>query len=162
VTASASNGVAEARLGRGGIEDTITLVVAWQNLAPAPEGAFATDGTSGHAVYMASWAAPTADCHTQQGFHYVGHRGELRVDQAHRGYSQSADVGAAGGTGALATLNPLYMRYTPDATGWVLEAKGTAVRRLTPPTPPTPVPLSAAALPGSRATGTAPSRTSST
>lgn len=127
VTASASHGVAEARLGRGGIEDTITLVVAWQNMAPPAAGgasASAPDGTSGHAVYMASWAAPTADCHTQQGFHYVGHRGELRVDQAHRGYTQSADAGAAGGTGALATLNPLYMRYTPDATGWVLLVRG--------------------------------------
>ena len=44
------------------------------------------------------------------------HRGELRVDQAHRGYTQSADADA-GGTGALAALNPLYMRYVPDALG---------------------------------------------
>ena len=94
VTASASHGVAEARLGRGGIEDSITLLVDWQNLTPAasapadaapPDAAvgaapapavpsFVPDGTTGHAVYMASWAAPTADCHTQQGFHYVGHK----------------------------------------------------------------------------------------
>jgi D-galacturonate reductase len=70
---------------------------------------------------MASWAAPTADCHTQQGFHYMGHRGELRADQAHRGFTLSADTGLAptvGGTGALATLNPLYMRYTPDQASW--------------------------------------------
>lgn len=94
VTACASHGVAEARLGRGGIEDSITLLVDWQNLTPAapapadaapPDAAvgaapapavpsFVPDGTTGHAVYMASWAAPTADCHTQQGFHYVGHK----------------------------------------------------------------------------------------
>ena len=73
-------------------------------------------GTSGHSVTTSSWVAPTADCHTQQNFHYMGHAGELRVDQAHRGYSFSAEP-EAGGTGALATLNPLYMRYTPDARG---------------------------------------------
>ncbi|GAQ82624.1 hypothetical protein KFL_001180030 [Klebsormidium nitens] len=100
VTASASDGVASARLGRS-VEDTITLLVQWEN----------TDGTHGTAVYMASWIAPPADCHTQQGFHYMGHKGELRVDQAHRGYTTATD--AAG----FATLNPLYMKYTPSPSG---------------------------------------------
>jgi D-galacturonate reductase len=120
VTASGSRGVAEARLGRGPIEDTITLLVDWENMRSIPDAhpaAWIPDGTRGHAVYMSSWAAPTADCHTQQAFHYMAHAGELRVDQAHRGYTQSADTGAAGGTGSLATLNPLYMRYVPDAAG---------------------------------------------
>lgn len=119
VTAAASTGVANSRLGRGGIEDTITLLVQWDN----------HDGTTGHAVYMSSWSAPTADCHTQQGFHYMGHKGEMRADQAHRGYSMSAD-GDAGGTGALAALNPLYMRYTPDARGYFAGQQGYGYRSI--------------------------------
>lgn len=74
------------------------------------------NGTTGHSIFTSSWIAPTADCHTQQNFHYMGHGGEIRADQAHRGYNFSASP-ECGGTGALATLNPLYMRYTPDAQG---------------------------------------------
>ncbi len=114
MTATASEGVANARLGRGGIEDTITLVVVWEGVAGAcsPGGGV----SRGHAVYMASWVAPTADCHTQQGFHAMFAKGEVRVDQAHRGYSLSADADA-GGNGGFAAMNPLYMRYTPDHQG---------------------------------------------
>ena len=69
VTAMASTGIADARLQTGNrIEDTITLMVQWQNRA---------DGTLGTALYMSSWAAPKADCHTQQYFHYMGHKGEV-------------------------------------------------------------------------------------
>ena len=106
VVAAASSGVADAQLGRP-CEDTITLMTTFRN----------ADGSSGHANTTASWVAPTADCHTQQGFHYMGHGGEIRADQAHRGYQFSADA-AAGGTGALASLNPLYMRYVPDSRGY--------------------------------------------
>ena len=134
VTAAASSGVAEARLGRAGIEDTITLLVDWENLGEGEAAAPGALGPSrGHAVYMASWAAPTADCHTQQGFHYMGHRGELRADQAHRGCTLSADTGLAptvGGTGALATLNPLYMRYTPDQRGYFAGQQGYGYRSM--------------------------------
>jgi D-galacturonate reductase len=142
VVAAASTGVANARLGRGGIEDTITLLTEWVNdpaegagaggaggPGGAPAAAAAT-ATRGHAVYMASWAAPTADCHTQQGLHYMGHRGELRADQAHRGYSLSADAGAGGGTGGFATLNPLYMRYVPDAAGYFAGQTGYGYRSI--------------------------------
>lgn len=97
--AASSSGFANSRLGRSGVEDTISLMVLWEN----------SDGSTGHATYMSSWIAPKGDCHTQQYFHYVGHEGEMRVDQAHRGYTCSAsEVG--GGTGALASINPLYMR----------------------------------------------------
>jgi D-galacturonate reductase len=106
VTAAASTGVAQAQLGRAGVEDTITLLVTWRNAS----------GTAGHSVFTSSWVAPTADCHTQQNFHFMGHGGEIRADQAHRGYSVSADA-ASGGTGGLAAVNPLYMRYVPDAAG---------------------------------------------
>ena len=69
VTAMASTGIADHRLQTGAnIEDTITLMVQWQNRA---------DGTLGTALYMSSWAAPKADCHTQQYFHYMGHKGEV-------------------------------------------------------------------------------------
>jgi D-galacturonate reductase len=111
VTAMASTGVADERLQQPGanIEDTITLMVQWKNRA---------DDTSGTAIYMASWAAPKADCHTQQYFHYMGQKGELRADQCHRGYNWSTD---AGGFGAL---NPLYMKYTPDAKGFFVGQQG--------------------------------------
>jgi D-galacturonate reductase len=95
VVAAASRGVADALLRRP-CEDTISLMSTWRN----------ADGSAGHAVTTASWVAPTADCHTQQGLHYMGQGGEIRADQAHRGYSMSADA-ASGGTGALAALNPV-------------------------------------------------------
>ena len=50
--------------------------------------------------------------HSQQRFQYMGHKGELRVDQAHRGYEIATDE-----TG-YASANPLYMRYTPDPQGF--------------------------------------------
>ena len=119
VSAVASTGVADAHLGRP-CEDTITLLVTYRNAG----------GAAGHAVLTASWVAPTADCHTQQSFHYMGARGEIRADQAHRGYNLSADVGAGGGTGALAALNPLYMRYVPDARGFFAGQTGYGYRSI--------------------------------
>jgi len=110
VTAMASTGIADHRLQTGAnIEDTITLMVQWQNRA---------DGTLGTALYMSSWAAPKADCHTQQYFHYMGHKGEVRADQCHRGYNWSTD------DGGFAALNPLYMKYTPDGNGFFAGQQG--------------------------------------
>ena len=63
----------------------------------------------------------------------MAHRGELRADQAHRGCYLSADTGLAptvGGTGALATLNPLYMRYTPDQRGFFAGQQGYGYRSI--------------------------------
>ena len=65
----------------------------------------------GTAVYTASWVTPRADAHTQQHFHYMGASGEVRVDQAHRGYTQATDQGG------FASLNPLYMRCA-DVEVW--------------------------------------------
>ncbi|GIL53428.1 hypothetical protein Vafri_9013, partial [Volvox africanus] len=101
VVAMAATGVAEQKLGRP-CEDTISLMVQWRNGA---------DGSYGTALYTASWVAAKGDCHTQQGFFYMGQKGEMRVDQAHRGYSGASD------TEGYASYNPLYMRYTPDANG---------------------------------------------
>ena len=120
--AASERAYAAARLGRP-CEDTITLTANWECDAPEAweegEAAAAAAGAAGGddggggggggkatgvAVYTASWVAPKGECHTRQHFHYVGRRGELHADQAHRGYSTATD--AAG----FASLNPLYMR----------------------------------------------------
>ena len=97
VAAVASTGVAE----RQGIdtEDTITLTVQWENFS---SGNWAT------AVYTASWIAPQSDVHSQQRFHYMGHQGEITVDQAHRGYWIADD------TRGFTSANPLFMKYEPN------------------------------------------------
>ncbi|KIY97761.1 hypothetical protein MNEG_10200, partial [Monoraphidium neglectum] len=101
VSALAAAGVAEGVVGRP-CEDTITLSARWE----ARDG-----GGVGTAVYTASWIAPKGECHTRQHLHYMGQRGELHADQAHRGYNTATD------DAGYAALNPLYMRYVPDAAG---------------------------------------------
>jgi D-galacturonate reductase len=61
----------------------------------------------GTAVYTSSWIAPPSDVHSQQRFFYMGHKGEVTIDQAHRGYSMSSD------TVGYKSVNPLFMKYTP-------------------------------------------------
>jgi D-galacturonate reductase len=84
VTASSTTGIAQSLGCDPKTEDTITLLVDWQNVSnPAQRGT---------AVYTASWAAPLkAGVHSEQRFHYMGAKGEVRVDQAHRGYSVVED-----------------------------------------------------------------------
>jgi D-galacturonate reductase len=96
VTATGSTGVAKAK----GMEteDSITLTVQWENL---------NDKTLGCAVYTSSWAAPKSDVHSQQRFFYMGTKGEINVDQAHRGCTVATDEGG------FASVNPLFMKYTP-------------------------------------------------
>jgi D-galacturonate reductase len=111
VTAVASSGIASSSaIGLPAeTEDTITLVVVWRTL---PGGRGGNAGAVGTATYTASWVAPKADVHSQQRFFCMMHEGEVTVSQSHRGYTASTD--AAG----FASVNPLYMRYTPDpATG---------------------------------------------
>nr|VFK16081.1 MAG: D-galacturonate reductase [Candidatus Kentron sp. LFY] len=102
VTAMGAHGVAQRTLGIA-TEDTITLSVQWENLPSRNLGV---------GSYTASWIAPESDVHSQQRFFYLGHRGELQVDQAHRGYSIAMD-GVAGGVG-LRSINPLFMKYEPS------------------------------------------------
>lgn len=99
VKASAATGAAEAK----GIpaEDTITLLVDWMN----------DSGNRGTGVYTSSWIAPKSDVHSQQRFFYMGHGGEVTVDQAHRGYTLATD-----GDG-YRSANPLFMKYAPDVQG---------------------------------------------
>ena len=96
VTATASDGVAKKRDIH--TEDSITLMVQWQNLE---------DGSLGCAVYTSSWVAPKSDVHSQQRFFYMGTNGEINVDQAHRGCSVATDASGYG------SVNPLFMKYTP-------------------------------------------------
>ena len=122
VTALASDGVAEKRLGRP-CEDTITLAVSWRNRAPtadadggAPSAKRAKrvdgvsfTGTAGHATYTSSWVAAKADVHSQQRWFYMGHKGEITVDQAHRGYTMATDEAG------FASVNPLFWKPARDA-----------------------------------------------
>ncbi|RYH22597.1 Gfo/Idh/MocA family oxidoreductase [archaeon] len=102
VVASASSGVASSEAhGHMQCEDTITLLVTWENL-----GSHA--GSQGTAVYTSSWVAPRSDVHSQQRFFYMTHQGEVTIDQAHRGYTLATDS-----SGGLRSVNPLFMKYTP-------------------------------------------------
>jgi D-galacturonate reductase len=95
VYATASSGVGSQRLERM-LEDTITLNVEWEN----------KDGSIGTSIHTASWIAPKSDVHSQQRFFYMGHNGEINIDQAHRGYTMSDNDG-------FKSVNPLFWKYTP-------------------------------------------------
>ncbi|GES58574.1 NAD binding Rossmann fold oxidoreductase [Aspergillus terreus] len=104
VTASASKGTAVDLGCVPETEDTITLLVEWRkkdNPAKVATG-----------VYTASWTAPQkAGVHSNQYFHYMGSKGEVRVNQAKRGYDVTEDEQG------LIWVNPFYMRYAPDDEG---------------------------------------------
>ncbi|KAJ1566047.1 hypothetical protein HK096_003504 [Nowakowskiella sp. JEL0078] len=104
VAASASTGIAtqEEHGCVEGTEDTITLMVWFKNIK---------SGTLGTALYTSSWTAAKGDVHTQQYFRYVGHKGDVFIDQAHRGYQLTTDEKG------LFSSNPLYLRYQPDSKG---------------------------------------------
>ncbi|MFT6180742.1 MAG: D-galacturonate reductase [Akkermansiaceae bacterium] len=99
VIASASTGVAQ-NLGLP-TEDSITLMVDWEN----------NSGTKATAIYTSAWIAAKAEVHSQQRFFALHHKGEVRVDQAHRGYEFASN------TTGYQSPNPLFFRYTPDANG---------------------------------------------
>ena len=106
VNGASSKGVATSLGCVDGTEDTITLMVTWEK-----EG----DGCSkrGVGVYTASWTAPQkAGLHSNQYFHYMARDGEIRIDQAKRGYDVADDS-----VGQICWYNPFYMRYTPDEDG---------------------------------------------
>lgn len=106
VSASASKGVATSLGCDPRTEDTISLLVHWQR------GADKTKQATG--VYTASWTAPQkAGVHSNQYFHYLARDGEIRIDQAKRGYDVADDTTGAG----LMWYNPFYMRYAPDEDG---------------------------------------------
>jgi D-galacturonate reductase len=85
VTGSASKGIATDLGCVPETEDTITLLVDW--VKKDDESKRATG------VYTSSWTAPQkAGVHSQQYFHYMASKGEVRVNQAKRGYDVSEDT----------------------------------------------------------------------
>nr|GAT49764.1 predicted protein [Mycena chlorophos] len=85
-------------------EDTITLLVDWESTT--------SQRHRGTAVYTASWTAPLkAGVHSAQHWYYMGEKGDITVDQAHRGYDVTVDD-----TGKV-WFNPMYMKYSPSETG---------------------------------------------
>ncbi|KAI5803627.1 hypothetical protein DFH27DRAFT_622137 [Peziza echinospora] len=108
VTAAGSVGCAEALGCVKGTEDTITLLVEWVSDEEGLEGKVATG------VYTSSWTAPQkAGVHSNQYFHYMASEGEIRANQAKRGYDITDDNANSG----IAWYNPFYMRYAPDEEG---------------------------------------------
>ncbi|PWY84482.1 NAD(P)-binding protein [Aspergillus sclerotioniger CBS 115572] len=103
VTASAATGTAVELGCVNETEDTITLLVEWKK----KDGSRTATG-----IYTASWTAPQrAGVHSNQYFHYMGSKGEIRVNQAKRGYDVTEDESG------LAWINPFYMKYAPDEEG---------------------------------------------
>lgn len=85
-------------------EDTITLLVDWESLKSTKH--------KGTAVYTASWTAPMkSGVHSAQHWYYMAEKGEINVDQAHRGYDIVVDE-----TGK-SYYNPFYMKYSPSESG---------------------------------------------
>jgi len=106
VVASAASGIATGEPYNcvPGTEDTITLLVDWQSAT--------SDHHKGTAVYTASWTHPLrSGVHSAQHWYYMAEKGDITVDQAHRGYDITMDE-----TGK-ASYNPFYMKYTPSSTG---------------------------------------------
>ena len=110
VYAAASKGLADSFLSQHhpskgevyDLDDSITLTVTFQFTAPTPSTAVA--------VFTSCWTGPlNPDAHTQQTQHVVLHKGEIHVDQAHRGYFSTVD-----GKGAQ-SHNPLFFKYKRTA-----------------------------------------------
>ena len=112
VHASAATGVARGM--EIPAEDTITLTVDWEN----------ESGSRGTGVYTASWIAPKSDVHSQQRFFYMGAKGEVTVDQAHRGYTVATDAEG------YRSANPLFMKYEPDDAGAFVGRSGYGYRSI--------------------------------
>ncbi|MCJ1416766.1 hypothetical protein MMC32_003104 [Xylographa parallela] len=105
VTANGSRGTAEALGCVRGTEDTISLLVRWEKKGEPEKVATG--------VYTASWTAPQrAGVHSNQYFHYMAANGEIRIDQAKRGYDVAADA-----AGQIMWYNPFYMKYAADEEG---------------------------------------------
>lgn len=105
VSASAAKGIATGLGCVDATEDTITVLVTWQKKEDPSK--IATG------VYTASWTAPQkAGVHSNQYFHYMAAGGEVRINQAKRGYDVADDT-----AGQLMWYNPFYMKYAPDEEG---------------------------------------------
>ncbi|KAH7033184.1 uncharacterized protein B0I36DRAFT_348278 [Microdochium trichocladiopsis] len=105
VSGSSAKGIATGLGCHESTEDTITVMVTWQKRSDPSK--IATG------VYTASWTAPQkAGVHSNQYFHYMAEKGEVRINQAKRGYDVADDS-----AGQLMWYNPFYMKYAPDEEG---------------------------------------------
>jgi len=116
VIGTSSTGIASRKDGIvDNCEDSITLTVQWENIQHK---------TLGCAIYTSSWVAPKSDVHSQQRFFYMGSKGEVNVDQAHRGCTVAID------NTPFASVNPLFMKYTPNPQGYFAGQLGYGVRSI--------------------------------
>ena len=109
VTGSASKGIATDLGCVSETEDTITLLVDWER----------RDGSGRRAtgVYTASWTAPQkAGVHSNQYFHFMGSKGEVRINQAKRGFDVADD------NEGIKWFNPLYVAFLPTNSITLLTA----------------------------------------
>lgn len=119
VVGTSSTGVASRKDGIvDTCEDSITLTVQWENISNEKKR------TLGCAIYTSSWVAPKSDVHSQQRFFYMGSKGEVNVDQAHRGCTVAID------DTNFASVNPLFMKYTPNPQGYFAGQLGYGVRSI--------------------------------
>lgn len=95
------------------VEDTISLMVQYENFSTSSTES--KQGTTvlsrGMAHFTSSWIAEKSDVHSQQRCFFLGSKGEINIDQAHRGYAM-----ASHNSNGLRSLNPLFMRYIQAAT----------------------------------------------
>jgi D-galacturonate reductase len=86
VMASGAKGIATTLGCDPSTEDTITLLTDWVKKDDPSKRATG--------VYTAGWAAPQkAGVHSNQYFHYMASKGEIRINQAKRGYDVTDDDG---------------------------------------------------------------------
>ncbi|KAG2393593.1 hypothetical protein C9374_007124 [Naegleria lovaniensis] len=122
VFASGSYGIANNEPFNINTEDSITLTVQWVDLSSKISQEHSSESLEnfskclkGTAIYTSSWVAPKkSDVHSQQRFMYQGSKGEITIDQAHRGYTVASDATTSSG---LRSINPLFMKYSPDVFG---------------------------------------------
>ena len=105
-------------------EDTITLTVTWENFPKADQYLSVTSETvpnkvhMQHQVYTSSWVQGNSDVHSQQRFFCLMEKGEVNADQQHRGYTiQHDETGKFGNGNTFQSVNPFYIRNTPDSKG---------------------------------------------
>jgi len=117
VFASGSYGIANSEPFNIETEDSITLTVQWRDFSSIvnKKETNLDKCLKGTAIYTSSWVAPKkSDVHSQQRFMYQGSKGEITIDQAHRGYTLASDCSGSMG---LRSINPLFMKYSPDVLG---------------------------------------------
>ena len=102
VHAFSTSGVVASKMLNRECEDTITICAIWEDIKTKSRG---------HAVYTSSWTAIKADVHSQQKFFCLMEKGEINIDQAHRGYTVATD------NDGMSNVNPLFIRNEPDDDG---------------------------------------------